>query len=262
MIILDRYLTYQPFPLAMLRPLEASFYPKKLPNPSLDVGCGDGFFARIVFGERRISAGIDPDRRVLRRADQSGAYQTTLHFDGIRIPFPPSTFRSVIANCVLEHVDHPDGLLKEIGRVMKQGGMLYFTTPTVHFDRMLLGSRLLHASRLAPLANWYERFMDRVTRQKYYWTKEQWVSTLRTSGFTLVDHREFFGPRALAVFDLAHWLSIPSIATKFATGRWVAFPSLAPKIQVLKHIRNWSLKSTDAAGAFQFFRSRKVGRNH
>lgn len=253
----EEYLRHQPFPLAMLRPFEASFYPKKLPVPSLDVGCGDGFFARTVFGGRGVSVGIDPDERVLRKTDRSDAYQQIIHFDGVHLPFPSSMFRSVIANCVLEHVDHPDGLLREIGRVTKKGGMFSFTTPTIYFDQMLLGSRLLRASRLLPLAHFYERFMDRVTRQKYYWTKKQWVSMLHKSGFTLVGHREFFGPRALAIFDLAHWLSIPSIATKLLTGRWILLQELRWKISLLNRVRTWALDGNTPNGAFHFFSFRK-----
>lgn len=258
--VVDEYLSHQPFPLAMLRPFEASFYPKKLPAPSLDVGSGDGFFARAVFGTRRIMVGIDPDAKVLTRADASRAYQKTLRFDGIHTPFPSSTFRSVIANCVLEHVDDPSGLLAEIGRVTGPGGMFSFTTPTVHFDRMLLGSRILHASHLTLFAHLYERFMDWVTRQKYYWTKERWVNELKKNGFRLVMHQEFFGPRALAVFDIAHWLSIPSIGTKLLTGRWIAFPELRLKLHVLKKLRDWSFEGPETPGAFQFFTFRKVFR--
>lgn len=242
----------------MLRPIEASFYPEKLHSPSLDVGCGDGFFARAVFGKQGIAVGVDPDVDVLRKADQNEAYQQTVHFDGIHIPFPPSMFRSVIANCVLEHVDHPEALLQEVSRVTKQSGMFFFTTPTIHFNRMLLGSRLLSAIRFPLFASLYEHFMDRVTRQKYYWTKDRWVSTLQKNGFTLVTHKEFFGPRALAIFDLSHWLSIPSIATKVLTDRWIAFPELRLKLHVLKKLREWSFSGQETSGAFQFFAFRKI----
>lgn len=257
LFVVTEYLKNQPFPLAMLRPIEAGFYPRKLLAPSLDVGCGDGFFARTVFGERGITVGIDPDANVLIKARANGAYEKILHFDGVRTPFPSSTFRSVVANCVLEHVDHPRTLLGEIDRVTALGGVFYFTTPTVHFDEMLLGSRILRAARLASLAHLYERFMDRVTRQKYYWTKEQWINELRRHGFELVQHEEFFGSRALAVFDSAHWLSIPSIATKLLIGRWVLLPKFQWKISLLNHVRDWALSEDHTIGAFQFFTFRK-----
>ena len=256
-LIVRAYLSYCPFPLAMLRPIEASFYPRILPGPSLDVGCGDGFLARTVFGNSGVTVGIDPNEAVLEKAKKSSAYCEVSLFDGVTIPLRSSSMRSVIANCVLEHVDHPKVLLSEIGRVTAKDGMFFFTTPTVHFDQMLLGSRVLRAAHLAPLAHLYERFMDRVTRQKYYWTKERWIDELRRHGFELVIHREFFGPRALAVFDIAHWLSIPSIATKLLTGRWILLPELRWKTSLLSHTRDWALRENHTIGAFQFFTFRK-----
>ena len=38
-----------------------SFYPLiPLPEPTLDVGCGDGHFAAMTFPNRALTAGIDP----------------------------------------------------------------------------------------------------------------------------------------------------------------------------------------------------------
>lgn len=256
-LIITEYLKNQAFPLAMLRPVEASSYPRTLPTPSLDVGCGDGFFARTVFGNNSITMGIDPNEKILEKAKRSGAYREVSLFDGVTIPLRSFSMRSVVANCVLEHVDHPRTLLAEIGRVTALGGMFYFTTPTVHFDEMLFGSRMLRTVHLAPLAHLYERFMDRITRQKYYWTKDQWVNALRDADFVLVQHEEFFGSRALAVFDSAHWLSIPSIATKLLIGRWVLLPKFQWKISLLNHVRDWALSEDHTIGAFQFFTFRK-----
>lgn len=256
--ITKKYLSYQPFPLALLRPEEAKRYPKKLIGKSLDIGCGDGFFAKNVFGKQGIDFGIDINQSTLNKAKQNGSHRQLFQFDGIRLPFRSQSIRIVIANCVLEHVDHPQKLLNEIGRVTALGGMFYFSVPTTHFISLLLGYRIFSALGLSSLASRYGSFMSWVTRQKYYWPKSIWFRQLQRAGFSVIHQKEFFGRRALAIFDLSHWLSVPSIITKLLIDRWTAFPKSVFKFHLLKKIRDWSLAGPQTPGAFQFFACRKT----
>lgn len=257
--IIIRYLKRQPFPLAMLRPPEAGFYPRKLRSPSLDLGCGDGFFAQVVFGKDGVDVGVDIDEKILGKAKASGVYKETFHFNGKKLPFDSRFFSNVIANCVLEHVDDSDPLLSEIARVTKPGGYFYFTAPTIHFGKMLLGTKILDRLRLKPLSQLYQRFMSWVTRQKFYWSKKKWINELKKVGFTVEQHEEFFGSKTTACFDLTHWLSIPSILTKLIFGRWILLNQSTVKQQILYRLREWCLKNEDsnAQGAFQFFAVRR-----
>lgn len=53
---------------ALLRAVEARFYSYvDLPEPLLDIGCGDGNFAQLALPGRRITAGIDPWWRPLQQ---------------------------------------------------------------------------------------------------------------------------------------------------------------------------------------------------
>lgn len=246
--VLLAYLKYQPFPLALLRPEEAKRYPPKLAEKSLDIGCGDGFFAKYLFGEKGVDVGVDISDKVLLKAKHSHAYNKTVKFDGIHLPFPTGKFKTVVTNCVLEHVDKPLDLLSEISRVVCRRGKFYFTVPTIYFETLLAGS----------IIPGYKRFMNRVTRQKYYWDKKRWFRELRRVGFSVISHEEFLGSRGLKIFDLTHWLSIPSIITKLFTGRWAAFPEFSIKLKLLKRLRRWSLTGPQTPGAFQFFACRKI----
>jgi SAM-dependent methyltransferase len=49
----------------------------------------------------------------------------------VTIPFPDQSFDSVIATEVFEHVPDIDLLLREIRRIMRPKGVLFFTTPFV-----------------------------------------------------------------------------------------------------------------------------------
>ena len=70
--ILEKYLGETPIPLALERALEGEIY-QSLPfeRPILDLGCGEGLFAKIVFAEK-IDTGIDPNPKELKRAEDFG----------------------------------------------------------------------------------------------------------------------------------------------------------------------------------------------
>ena len=255
---LNAYLSYQPFPLALLRGIESGFYPKKLKGPSLDIGCGDGFFAKYTFGEKGIDAGVDIDIRMSGKTTSGRAYNKVIIFNGEKLPFLTGAFSTVISNSVLEHVGNPTGLIKEIGRVTKTGGLFYLTVPSVNFRNCLLGVRILNKLQLFQAANAYGNFMDIVTRQKYYWPLKKWNNVLSNSGFKVVNHSTYFGQRSMAWFDLTHWLSIPSIMTKFIFHRWVLFNTLTVKLKLQKLLVRQILKTDRPPHAFQFFTCRKT----
>lgn len=255
---LRAYLKYQPFPLALLRCLESGFYPKKLKSPSLDIGCGDGFFAKHAFGSNGIDIGVEVNAKTAGQAGTLRAYRKIVTFNGIKLPFRDRVFSTVISNSVLEHADNPEQLIKEIGRVTKTGGLFYLTVPTVDFRKCLLGVRIFNKLGLTPAAKGYGNFMDIITRQKYYWSFLKWSQVLKVAGFKIINHSTYFGPKPMAWFDLTHWLSIPSIMTKIIFHRWVLFNSLKFKIKFGEKLVSRILKNDKPPHAFQFFVCRKI----
>ena len=247
---LNAYLKYQPFPLALLRSIESGFYPEKFKSPSLDIGCGDGFFAKYTFGDNGIDIGVEVNTKTAARAGASLAYRKIITFNGVKLPFLSGAFSTVISNSVLEHVDNPIGLIKEIGRVTKTGGLFYLTVPTTDFSKCLLGFKIFGKA--------YGNFMDIVTRQKYYWTESNWNRVLKIAGFEIISHSTYFGKKSMAWFDLTHWLSIPSILTKFIFHRWVFFNSFTIKLKLQKLLVKQILKTDLSPHAFQFFVCRKT----
>jgi SAM-dependent methyltransferase len=90
----------------------------------LDLGCGDGRAVDIV---RRYQAatyhGIDiADSPEVRSRTRTDANFTV--FDGINIPFGDGHFDCVFSCNVLEHVRHPDELMKQVHRTLKPGGVM------------------------------------------------------------------------------------------------------------------------------------------
>ena len=64
--------------------------------------------------------------------DLPGSYdggKPDLVWDGKNIPLPDRAVESVLATEVFEHCPEPESLMREIHRVLKPQGFLFFTTP-------------------------------------------------------------------------------------------------------------------------------------
>ncbi|KAJ3496307.1 hypothetical protein NMY22_g19832 [Coprinellus aureogranulatus] len=98
----------------------------------LDVGCGPGTitrgFAELVGADGRV-VGMDMAEKVISVARQNAAQKglNNLEFlvaDGGKMPFEDGTFDVVFCHAVLVHAPDPIGLLAEMRRVCKIGGIV------------------------------------------------------------------------------------------------------------------------------------------
>ncbi|GIV98521.1 MAG: SAM-dependent methyltransferase [Herpetosiphonaceae bacterium] len=94
----------------------------------LDIGCGHADFLEKVYIKSGLAFGIDPDKQALLK-NVSIPY-CVVGFGG-HIPFKDNTFDLVLAAWVLEHVDKPDDIAKEVYRVLKPGGKFIFLTTNI-----------------------------------------------------------------------------------------------------------------------------------
>lgn len=149
------YLGKTPIAMAFWRSLECHRFSKEtLAHPVLDVGCGDGFLASVAFGQK-LEAGIDLDPGEVQKALASGSYRKALCASATHLPFPDKSFKTVVSNCVLEHIPDIDGALREIRRVLKPKGRLMFTVPSERFSSNSFLRGLLKKAGLPGLGKWY-----------------------------------------------------------------------------------------------------------
>jgi 2-polyprenyl-3-methyl-5-hydroxy-6-metoxy-1,4-benzoquinol methylase len=96
----------------------------------LDYGCGDGTFAAelVAVGCEVTMADVAQEALRRARARVPQAYALRLN-EGAALPFAEDAFDVVWAGEVLEHVADVVGLLSELRRVLRWGGMLLVTTP-------------------------------------------------------------------------------------------------------------------------------------
>jgi SAM-dependent methyltransferase len=149
----------------------------------LDLGCGDGLLTRIIVqlvGKRDL-VGIDPDPAELAHAHETGIYSALHEAGGDSVPEPDASFDWVLSNSVLEHIDHLEPVLAEVGRLLRPNGEFVFTVPGPDFHACLRGPLLPGASRDA-----YIRQIDNRLAHRRYWDLTGWRSALAVNGMSVM----------------------------------------------------------------------------
>jgi SAM-dependent methyltransferase len=189
-----------PYFRALVRGVEAVYYQVlDLPSPVLDVGCGDGHFASLVF-DRKIEVGLDPWFGPIHEAVQRSCYQLLVQSDGAKSPFAEGYFASAFSNSVLEHIPHIDTVLSDTARVLKPGAPFYFCVPN---ERYLSELSLSHL-----LGKGYTGWFRRISRVQHADGPQVWNQRLEQAGFRLERWWHYFSPSAMRVrMGTLFWLA-------------------------------------------------------
>lgn len=131
----------------------------------LDVGCSTGLTFGLIAKEFKNAFGVEPDRKAAEIATERIRRQklpnVVLQADGGALPFADGSFDIATNIEVIEHVQNPRSLLKEIARVLKAGGILHITTANKLWP-MEPHYRLLFLSYLpSKFADTYVRMMGK-----------------------------------------------------------------------------------------------------
>ncbi len=187
-------------------------------RPILDIGCGDGLFARLLFRDK-VEMGVDLSISQLTQARSSGAYEQVKIADATDLPFPDRSFETVFSNCVLEHIPDVDGVCREAYRVLRPGGVFVFTVPTHRFADFLFYPALAQALGVAFLGRWYVRALNRVFRHYHTDSPERWRCRLAEAGFQVEAIWQVM-PRALtSAWDLLMpFASLQLVARRLVPG--------------------------------------------
>lgn len=104
----------------------------------LDLGAGAGIVPEMNFkGLARRVCGVDPDPRV---AENPYLDEGRVGL-GESIPYADASFDVVVSDNVLEHLDHPLDVFREVRRVLRPGGVFLAKTPN-RWHYVALGATL------------------------------------------------------------------------------------------------------------------------
>jgi ubiquinone/menaquinone biosynthesis C-methylase UbiE len=137
----------------------------------LDVGCGNGFIAH------HLSAILGTNVSGIDVMDKTEAPVTYRRYDLKQFPAPDNSFDAVLLCYVLHHAQDAALVLKEVRRVLREGGLaiIYEDIPQSWWDK---GVCLVH--------NFLWR---RRTGSCTFRTDSEWCSQFSHSGFELVKNR-------------------------------------------------------------------------
>jgi SAM-dependent methyltransferase len=130
----------------------AAYQHHRLDGRILDLGCGDGRYFRMIWGQAANVVGVDIDPTVAELGRQSGVYSMVHAALAHQVPEPSASFDHVFANCSLEHMDHLDAVLAEIHRCLKPGGTLLCSVVTDRFVQWALLPNLVAMAGLGEAA--------------------------------------------------------------------------------------------------------------
>ncbi|MBD3244672.1 MAG: methyltransferase domain-containing protein [Candidatus Moranbacteria bacterium] len=94
----------------------------------LDAGCGEKGLIESFNGQAKLIIGVDVDKKELRK---NKIAQKKIAADLKAIPLKNNSLDLVVCEFVLEHLNNPKPVIKEIFRVLKPGGGFVFITPNV-----------------------------------------------------------------------------------------------------------------------------------
>jgi len=98
----------------------------------LDVGCGaDPSYAREIAAMAKQVHGLDYTFNFLRLAQPTSGNIGLAQADATQMPYRDSTFDAAICSETVEHIPDDQGVVREIARVLKPDGLLFFTVPNL-----------------------------------------------------------------------------------------------------------------------------------
>lgn len=189
----------------------------------LDLGSGQGAFLIDAATRGASVTGLETNPAYIKQsyeaAAKAGVHITVVEGRGEALPFPDGSFDFVNLSEVIEHVDDPLLLLREVYRVLRPGGRAYLSAPNrfgikdPHFHLYFVNwLPRRFANLFISLFGTHKNYEDESAGRQslvnmHYYTYSAIRSLVRSEGFTVVDIRAHRISRAFG--KLLGFLIIP-----------------------------------------------------
>ncbi len=112
-------------------------FTKISPRRILDIGCGTGYFTRLIsqrFKKAQVTA-LDLSENMVRSTRQGHRQRMPWHgkrhhvvSDGCLLPFSDGSFDLVCSSLAMQWTNDPQSMMREMRRVLAPGGLILFST--------------------------------------------------------------------------------------------------------------------------------------
>lgn len=157
-----------------------SFCQNEIQGSVLDAGCGDGFFTNKLaeqVGAQEVM-GIDISDKAVELAREKYPELQFRQGELNLIPLENNSYDFISMVEVIEHLVDVDGVLEEISRVLKPGGLFLITTTDFNWLKCVLIA-----------AFYFERYFYPTNPHVRFFTKNTLSQVLISHGLSVVKHR-------------------------------------------------------------------------
>ncbi|MHA2217784.1 MAG: class I SAM-dependent methyltransferase [Candidatus Hodarchaeales archaeon] len=250
------YICEAPLALAIERALECEILAKQsFERPILDLGCGEGIFASVLFDEP-VDTGIDINLNELVAARRYSNHIELIYCSADNIPKPDSYYSTIFSNSVLEHIPNIEQVLKESERLLTPSGHLYVTLPTNYFEQYSIGNIILSGLGLSHTAQRFRVFYNKIWNHFHCYSVSDWKLLFECAGFEVHQTIIYCPKKIAALNDLLTWPALFSFIVKKIIKRWFIFRKLRRILSPLyvKIIRiDFSVDKNIKEGGLVFF---------
>lgn len=153
----------------------------------LDAGCGDGFFASHLAKMNGVTevVGVDISDAAVKTASQKHPHLQFRQGELNALPMENDSIDCAAMSEVIEHLVDVDGVLDEIARVLKPGGILLITTTDFNWLKCVLISMF-----------YFEKYFYPTNPHVRFFTKGTLAEVLSHHGLTVIKYGwngDYFG---------------------------------------------------------------------
>jgi ubiquinone/menaquinone biosynthesis C-methylase UbiE len=105
----------------------AQYLPKRV-GRLLDIGCGSGMFLQQLVSRCVLAAGVDLSPEMLKLARTRVPEALLVVSDAEFLPFRDRSFDVAVSVTVLQNVPSPEAAVREAARVVRESGLLVFSS--------------------------------------------------------------------------------------------------------------------------------------